>query len=124
MPVTSIGVDLAEIDRISEMVERYGERFVRRVFTATEIAYCQRKAVPSASYAARFAAKEAVLKATGVGLNLGMHWREVEVVNDAHGRPSVRLYGEAARRLAGKSLHLSLSHSHKMAVAMVVVDET
>lgn len=123
MAVTSIGVDLAEIDRISDMIERYGERFTGRVFTVREIAYCRRKVTAAASFAARFAAKEAVFKATGFGLNLGMHWREVEVVNNSHGRPILELHGEAARRMAGKNLHLSLSHTGNMAIAMVVVDE-
>ena len=123
MSVYAIGVDAVDISRIADMIERHGDRFVRRVFTETEIAYCQPKVTAAASFAARFATKEAVFKATGIGLDLGMHWRDVEVVNDERGRPFVVLYGETAQRLSGKTVHLSLTHTDHQAIAMVVVDE-
>ena len=124
MAIYSTGVDLAEIDRIERVIREYGDRFIKRVFTAQEIAYCSRKAAAASSYAARFATKEAVFKATGIGLSMGMRWRDVEVVNDMRGKPSVRLYGIAAERLQGKKVHLSISHSRNLAIAAVVVEET
>ncbi len=123
MSVYSIGIDAVEIERIRGMIERHGDRFVQRVFTENEIAYCQAKSTAAASFAARFATKEAVFKATGIGLDLGMHWRDVEVINDERGRPSVLLHREAARRLQGKAVHLSLTHTDHQAIAMVVVDD-
>jgi holo-[acyl-carrier protein] synthase len=123
MAVYSTGVDLAEIDRIERVLKEYGDRFTKRCFTPHEIAYCNRKATAASSYAARFATKEAVFKATGIGLSMGMRWRDVEVVNDFRGKPSVRLYGVAAERLKGKKVHLSISHSRNLAIAMIVVEE-
>ena len=122
MAVHSIGVDITDIDRIEGIIERLGQRFLKRVFTPAEISYCQQKAIPHQSFAARFATKEAVLKATGLGLVKGLSWQDIEVLNDENGRPSVQLYNKTARLLEGKKLHLSLSHSGNMAIAMVVVD--
>lgn len=122
MGVYAIGVDLAETGRMREMIKRYGDRFLRRVFTAQEIEYCRRKQVGSAeSFAARFAAKEAVFKAAGTGLTVGMRWHDVEVLNDAHGRPEVQLHGKTAAMLAGRMVHISLSHTGDTAIAMVVI---
>lgn len=122
MSVYSIGVDLANIDRIERMIETQGDRFIKKVFTGKEIAYCSQLAAFAASYAARFAAKEALFKATGKGLRDGMSWQDIEVINNDQGKPEVFLYNETARLLAGKTIHLSLSHSGNMAIAMVVVD--
>ena len=123
MAIKSVGIDVTEIDRIGKVIERYGERFLNRVFTPHEIAYCSRKVTAAFSYAARFATKEAVFKATGLGLSMGMRWKDVEVVNDKRGKPSVRLYGVAAERLKNCRVHLSLTHSGNMAIAMIVVEE-
>ncbi len=123
MAIYSIGIDLSEVDRIARLIDRYGERFIHRVFTEREIAYCQPRANASHSYAARFAAKEAVFKATGLGLSMGMSWRDVEVVNDRRGKPSVNLFGVAAQRLAGKKVHISITHAAQYAVVMIVVEE-
>ncbi len=120
MVVYSIGVDIVEIERIEKMQERYGEKFLSRIYTATEIEYCRKKK-NKGSFAARFATKEAVFKCTGLGLGKGMAWKDVEVVNDEKGKPEIRLYGKTAELLAGKTLHLSLSHSREAAIAMVVV---
>ena len=89
MAIYSTGVDLAEIDRIERVIKEYGDRFIKRVFTPHEIAYCSRKATAASSYAARFATKEAVFKATGIGLSMGMRWRDVEVER-TNMRPSTR----------------------------------
>lgn len=123
MGVYSIGVDMAEVARLREMIDRHGDRFLKRVFTENEIAYCRQKATYAQNFAARFAAKEAVFKAAGTGLVVGMNWRDVEVVNDSRGRPLVRLSGTTADMLKGKKIHLSLSHTAQTAIAMVIVED-
>ena len=122
MPVYSIGVDLIEIERIEKLLDRYGEKFLKRVFTEIEIEYSSKKK-DKGSFAARFAAKEAVFKATGLGLGKGMTWRDVEVVNDPKGKPDIRLYGKTAELLANKTIHISLSHSKDSSIAVVVVHD-
>lgn len=118
------GVDLVEVARVERLVERYGERFLRRVFTEDEIAYSRRRA---GELAARFAAKEAVSKALGVGMRMmaagGIRWREAEIVGDHRGKPLVRLHGRAAERAIELGLSewsVSLSHTDRLAVAFVV----
>ena len=122
MSVYSVGVDLIEIERIDQLLEKYGEKFLKRIYTEVEIEYCSKKK-NKGSYAARFATKEAVFKATGLGLGKGMTWKDVEVVNDERGKPAVRLYGKTAEILAQKTIELSLSHSKDDAIAMVVVHQ-
>lgn len=122
MGVYSIGVDMAEVERLRNMIDRHGDRFLKRVFTTREIEYCRPKVSYAQNFAARFAAKEAVFKAAGTGLRVGMHWREVEVVNDHLGKPSVELHGTTAKLLEGRRVHISLSHTEKIAIAMVVVE--
>ena len=122
MSIHAIGVDMAEVDRIEEMIAKHGDRFLQRVFTSLEIDYCQKKA-NAQSFAARFAVKEAVFKAAGTGLNLGMRWKDVEVENDDKGKPFVRLYGKTAEILENTNVHVSISHTGNMAIAMVVVEE-
>ena len=120
----STGVDLIEIARVERMLSRYGDRFLARVFTPAEILYCRGR---TAELAARFAAKEAVSKALGVGLRMiardGIHWQDVEVVGDPRGKPLVHLYGRAAQRANELGLAewaISLSHSREHAIAFVV----
>jgi holo-[acyl-carrier protein] synthase len=118
----SVGVDIIEIERIKQIFQRHGERFLRRVYTEAEIAYCRGR-VPE--LAARFAAKEAVSKALGTGIvgQGGIFWREVEVLPDARGKPLVHLHGQAQDRAASlglKEFAISLSHSQEYAVAFVV----
>jgi len=115
----TVGVDIVEIDRIARMVERWGERFLNRVYTPGELAYSRGRAP---QLAVRFAAKEAVMKALGTG-RWGVSWREVEVVRRRGEPPSVRLSGRAlerARQMGLRTLALSLSHSRDYAVAFVV----
>jgi holo-[acyl-carrier protein] synthase len=118
------GVDLIEISRIERALERYGDRFLARVFTPNEVLYCRGR-VPE--LAARFAAKEAVSKALGVGMRVlareGIHWQDVEVVGDQRGKPVVRLSGRAAERAEELGLTewaISLSHTREHAIAFVV----
>ena len=127
MSVVGIGVDLAQIPRVRRMVERWDERFLRRVFTDGEIAYCRRRRDPVQHFAARFAAKEATLKALGTGLSMGIHWREMEVRRSPGRAPTMTLHGrslEIARDLGGRRVLLSLSHDgdYAMAQAMLVGD--
>jgi len=118
------GVDLIEIARVERMLTRYGDRFLERVFTPAEILYCRAR---PAELAARFAAKEAVAKALGVGVRMiareGINWRDVEVTGDVRGKPLVRLYGRAAERAGELGLTewaVSLSHTCEHAIALVV----
>ena len=113
------GVDIIEIDRIKGVAERYGERFLRRVYTARAVAYCKGRAPQLAS---RFAAKEAVMKALGTGAR-GVWWRDIEVVREHGHAPTIELHGTAlarAQRIGLSDLALSLSHSQDFAVASVV----
>lgn len=118
------GVDLAEVARVAEMVERHGERFLDRVFTSAERGFAQRSRRRMAEHlAARFAAKEAVLKAMGTGLRGGIRWTDVEVTRDGEGRPGVRLAGAAARRAQLMGIRrwvLSLSHTSGVAMASAI----
>lgn len=116
------GVDLIEVDRVQAAIAQYGDRFLNRVFTESELAYCRGR---SHELAARFAAKEALSKLLGVGIQHrdGVRWREIEVVSGERGKPSVKLSGRAARRaqeIGIKTLSLSISHSRDHAIAMVV----
>ena len=115
------GIDIIEISRVKKAVEENGERFVNKVFTLNEIDYCEkRSAAKHQHYAARFAAKEAVAKALGLGMTNGICWTDIEVLKDENGKPLIKLYGQAERiaaQMGVKSLNLSLSHCHEYAVA-------
>ena len=123
MAIIGSGIDATEIDRIAAAIDRYGARFLDRVFTPDEIAYCQRKRDSAASFAARFAAKEAAMKALGTGHSRGVFWRGIEVVR-RHGPPHLRFHAGAATRLealgATGSL-LTLTHSQNLAIAHVLL---
>lgn len=122
--IVGIGCDIIEIERIARAIKR--ESFIQRVFTAKEAAYCQsRGQQAAASFAARFAAKEAVLKALGIGLREGT-LQEIAVANDALGKPLVQLSGHFAalsRQLGVKNIQISLSHSRDFAVAYVIMED-
>lgn len=116
------GVDLIEVERIETALARYGERFLTRVYTEGELAYCRGR---PHELATRFAAKEAVSKLLGVGIQHrdGAHWRDIEVVSGERGKPSVKLSGKAARRaeeIGLRTFALSLSHSREYAIALIV----
>jgi holo-[acyl-carrier protein] synthase len=121
--VIGVGVDIIEIERVRLAADRGGERFIRRVFTDAEAAYCLGRRYPARHLAARFAAKESVIKALRVPPGVGWLWRDIEVVRGG-GPPSIRLSGRAlerARALGVAASHLSISHSDTHAVAMVVL---
>jgi len=123
MEIIGVGLDATEITRVAEMIDRYGDRFLRRVFTEGEIAYCQRKRDFASSYAARFAAKEAAMKALGTGHSHGVYWTGIEVVR-RHGPPKLAFHGGAADRLramGGTSSIVTLTHSRDLAIAHVML---
>jgi holo-[acyl-carrier protein] synthase len=124
--VLGLGTDLIEIERIQASMDRFGERFLERVFTAGEIAYCKRKKQPAESLAARFAAKEAGAKALGTGISRGVSWKEIEVTREVGERPMLHFNGRAgelAEAMGVRRAQLTLSHSRKLAIAMVVVED-
>ena len=119
------GVDLTEVARIRQAIDRHGDRFVRRVYTDREINYVERKANRFERYAARFAAKEAGMKALGTGWHRGVHWKDFEVANLPSGRPTLLLHGEAgmiAAELGVKQISLSLTHTADTGMAFVIFE--
>ena len=121
--IIGLGLDATDIVRISETIDRYGERFLHRIFTEGEVAYAMRRRVPAIHLAGRFAAKEAAMKALGTGHSQGVLWRDVEVVRRG-GPPQLQLHGGAARRFAalgGRSSLLSITHSDDLALAQVML---
>ena len=123
--ILGTGVDIAETSRIEQSIERHGERFSKRVFTAAEIAYCERFKNRAERYAARFAAKEAAFKALGTGWREGIRWVDVEVVHQPSGKPELVLSGRAqeiAGQLGVTRMSVSISHSDRYVVAMVVFE--
>ena len=123
--IVGIGTDLAEVARIREAIERHGRRFIERIFTPAEIAYAERKANAFERYAARFAAKEAGMKAIGTGWKRGVRWQDFEVINLPSGKPTLALHGVAsavAERLAVRNVALSLTHTAKQAMAIVILE--
>jgi len=114
-----IGIDIVEVQRIEQLAEKH-ESFLARVYTETEISYCSKKKNRHQHFAARFAAKESVLKALGVGWARDVKWTDIEVVNDALGRPRINAYGEVKRLMEEKNIReilVSLSHTAHYAVA-------
>jgi holo-[acyl-carrier protein] synthase len=127
--IIGIGSDLCDIRRIEKSLARYGDRFVERLFTPVEKARAQRKAKPASTYAKRFAAKEACAKALGTGLSQGVFWRDMGVVNQRSGQPTMALTGGAAERLARLMpaghravIHLTITDEHPYAQAFVVIE--
>jgi holo-[acyl-carrier protein] synthase len=127
--IVGIGSDLCDIRRIDKTLDRFGGRFTERIFTETERARSERKADRAASYAKRFAAKEACAKALGTGLKRGVFWRDMGVVNLRSGQPTMALTGGAAKRLAELTpdgmtarIHLSLTDDHPYAQAFVIIE--
>jgi holo-[acyl-carrier protein] synthase len=124
--IVGSGIDLAEIGRIQHSMDRYGHRFLDRVYTAKEQAYCLSKRKSAESFAARFAAKEAGAKALGTGISHGVNWLEIEVVREPSGRPTLQFYGRAARfaaHLGATRAALSITHTGALAMASVVLED-
>ncbi|MFZ0136424.1 MAG: holo-[acyl-carrier-protein] synthase [Candidatus Sulfotelmatobacter sp.] len=123
--IIGTGIDIAEVPRIRQSIARFGDRFLQRVYTEGEIRYCDSKANRAERYAARFAAKEAAMKALGTGWSHGVRWRDCEVTRLAGGRPTISFHGKAgeiATRLGVKHAALSLSHTAEQAIAQVILE--
>jgi holo-[acyl-carrier protein] synthase len=123
--IVGTGVDLAEVPRIRASIERFGPRFIERIYTPAEIAYVERKANRWERYAARFAAKEAGMKAIGTGWRHGVRWQDFEVANLPSGKPTLRLHGVAARvaaKLGVRNVSLSITHTAELGMAHVILE--
>lgn len=123
MNIIGIGLDATDIDRIAQAIRRFGDRFLQRIFTPGEIAYATRRRNPAPHFAARFAAKEAAMKALGTGHSRGVIWRDIEVFR-AGGPPQLRFHGGAGRRfdaMRGTGSLLTITHSETLALAHVVL---
>ena len=124
--IVGSGVDLCEVSRIKDAIARHGRRFVERIYTDREIAYSERKANKYERYAARFAAKEAGMKALGTGWHGGVRWRDFEVTNLPSGRPTLQFHGKAAEyaeKLGVTNISLSMTHTSLQAMAMVILEK-
>jgi holo-[acyl-carrier protein] synthase len=123
--IVGSGIDIAEVPRIRNSIDRFGERFLARIYTQGEIRYCQSKANSVERYAARFAAKEAAMKALGTGWSHGVRWRDIEVSREPGGRPTLVFHGKAAEfagRMGALHVALSLSHTTEQAIAQVILE--
>ena len=123
--IVGTGIDIAEVPRIRQAIARFGDRFLHRIYTAGEIRYCDSKANRVERYAARFAAKEAAMKALGTGWSHGVRWRDCEVLRMPGGRPTIAFHGRAgeiATKLGVKNAALSISHTAEQAIAQVILE--
>jgi holo-[acyl-carrier protein] synthase len=123
--IVGTGIDIAEVGRIANSIERFGRRFVERIFTPDEIRYCESKANKAERYAGRFAAKEAGMKAIGTGWNRGVRWQDIEVQRAPGSRPTVVFHGKAAeffQKLGAVRAHLSITHTKDSAMAQVILE--
>lgn len=123
--IVGLGIDLAEVERIRQVAERYGRRFLDRIYTPAEIAYVERKANRYERLAARFAAKEAGMKAIGTGWRRGVRWQDFEVANLPSGRPTLQLHGVAAQvaqELGVHNIALSMTHTARDGMAIVILE--
>jgi holo-[acyl-carrier protein] synthase len=123
--IVGLGIDITEIDRIEAAIARHGRPFLERVYTPSEIAYCERHRHRAERFAGRFAAKEAAMKALGTGWRCGVRWVDIEVVREPSGKPTLKLSGasrEIADRLGVKSIALTITHSGNTALAQVIFE--
>ncbi len=123
--IVGTGIDVVEVPRVAAAIERFGQRFLERIYTQGEIRYCEAKANRMERYAARFAAKEAAMKALGTGWNRGVRWRDIEVRRQPGGRPTLVFTGKAAEFAAGLgavNTALSLTHTASEAIAQVILE--
>ena len=123
--IVGLGLDIAEIDRITTALTRHGAAILERLYTPTEVAYCESHKNKFERYAARFAAKEAAMKALGTGWTRGVRWRDIEVANAPGGKPTLRLQGvarEFAEKLGVKNISLTITHSGNLALAQVIFE--
>lgn len=122
--ILGVGVDVEENKRLGKLIEKYGQSFLDKVFTKAEIEYCGHKKDGYGSFTARYAAKEAALKAIGTGLRDGYRWRDIELLNDALGKPYFNFYGKMKETIAQNIVNVSVSHTRTQATAFVVIEST
>ena len=124
--IRAVGIDLVDISRIENLCDKWGKRFLQRVYSEGEMRYCESKSFPAQHYAARFAAKEAFLKCVGIGIGGGVNLKNIEVVNNEKGRPELKITGSPkpifSLDTTGK-IHISISHTDKDATAVVIIEE-
>jgi len=123
--IVGLGLDIAEVDRIEAAIRRHGAPFLERLFTPAEVSYCERHKNSYERYAARFAAKEAAMKALGTGWSQGVRWRDIEVTREVTGKPTLRLAGAAlqiSERMGVKNISVSITHSGNLALAQVIFE--
>jgi holo-[acyl-carrier protein] synthase len=121
--ITGTGIDITEIERIDQIIKKWGDRFLKKVFTEKEIEYCNGKAFAAQHYAARFACKEAFYKAASDNYFIVMNWKSIEISNSGNGKPFIDLSSQLKEKLKNTIIHLSLSHSTKDAIAIVILEE-
>jgi holo-[acyl-carrier protein] synthase len=125
MAIVGTGIDICEVARVGDAIERFGQRFLKRIFTEAERTYCESKRNRIERYAARFAAKEAAMKAIGTGLRRGVTWQDFEVSREPGGRPTILIRGKAAEfaaKLGMKCVALSITHTKDQAMAQVILE--
>ena len=123
--IVGLGLDITEVDRIQAAIERHGRAFLQRIYTPSEIAYCEKHRNRAERFAGRFAAKEAAMKALGTGWSHGVRWVDIEVVREPSGKPTLKLSGrtqEIAGRLGVKTISLTITHSGNAALAQVIFE--
>ena len=123
--IIGLGLDIAEIDRIGAAIKRHGAAFLERIYTPSEVEYCESHKNRFERYAARFAAKEAAMKALGTGWRRGVRWRDIEVAREPSGKPTLRLEGvtrEIAQQMGVKNIALTITHSGNLALAQVIFE--
>lgn len=124
--IYGIGIDLVENDRLARIIDKWGSKFLCRVFSEDEIKYCEKHVQRAIHYGARFAAKESFLKALGLGLGMGVKLTDIEVIHDNKGKPDLALWGEAGRQIKNRGIdkvHLSLTHTGNFATAIVLLEK-
>jgi holo-[acyl-carrier protein] synthase len=124
--IYGVGTDLVDIIRIEKIIEKWGDRFIEKVYSHDEIDYCQKKACPAIHFAARFAAKESFLKSLGIGLGMGVGLKDIEMINNEQGRPILKLHNLAEELLSEAgvtAVHVSLTHTRKHASALVILEK-
>lgn len=123
--ICGVGIDLVENRRMEQIIEKWGGKFISRIFSDEEMDYCGKHAHPTTHYSARFAAKESFLKALGLGLGMGVQLRDISVVNDQNGKPSLNLSGKAKSCIQQRKVtkvHLSITHTKNYASAIVLLE--
>ena len=123
--IVGTGIDIVEVERIARAIEQYGDRFLQRIFTEGERRYCESKANRIERYAARFAAKEAAMKALGTGWSHGIRWQDIEICREPSGRPTIKFHGNAAEfaaKLGATRVAVSISHTSAQAMAHVILE--